>query len=264
MKSGEKPCTGAGPCIFISYSHKDSARVSPVLDAMRARGYRICYDAMIPAGEPWTKFLAEHISDCAVFLPFLSAAFLASGQCLKEVRFMDSKKKLTVPVWLETPDRNGVPAEVEFLLNKAQELRLGDFPDAAAFAEHLLREPNFQPCRDTPADTVAELVTNERPVSASASFVGRADILRDIEAAFRDGETIVNLYGMGGIGKSEICRKLYHDRADALSRYVGWLTWHDTLQNTLYAQFRDIREDNAARYLQLAREYVRDKGRELL
>ena len=265
MKSGEKSCTSSGPCIFISYSHKDSGRVFPVLDAMRKCGYRVCYDGMIPAGEPWTKFLAEHISDCAVFLPFLSAAFLVSGQCLKEVRFMDSTEKLVVPVWLEKLDRDSVPGEVVFLLNKAQELRLNDFPDAAEFAKHLLREPNFQPCRDVETVSArAELVTNERPVSASASFVGRADILRDIEAALRDGETIVNLYGMGGIGKSEICRKLFHDRADALSKYVGWLTWRDTLQNTLYAQFRDIREDNAERYLNLAREYVRQKGPELL
>ena len=249
----------SGDYVFISYRHNDKERVFPVLDAMREHGYRFWYDADIQAGERWTDELATHICACAVFVPFLSHDYDASRYCKQEVRFAFSESRDIVPVWLT--DKHSLSPELKMLQDNAQGISLTSPADFVAWMD---RQEIFRPCRDTPADTVAELVTNERPVSASASFVGRADILRDIEAAFRDGETIVNLYGMGGIGKSEICRKLYHDRADALSRYVGWLTWHDTLQNTLYAQFRDIREDNAARYLQLAREYVRDKGRELL
>ncbi|MBQ6985733.1 MAG: tetratricopeptide repeat protein [Oscillibacter sp.] len=252
MKSGE---------IFISYSHNDKERVFSVLDAMRARGYRFWYDADIQAGRQWTDELAASIAECAVFVPFVSDSYGASEYCMQEIRHAKRKKATISPVFLT--DTGKLSDNLRYQLEDLHGFSLKS-ASPGDFVAWMDRQEIFCPCRDTPAETVAELVTNERPVSASASFVGRADILRDIEAAFRDGETIVNLYGMGGIGKSEICRKLYHDRADALSRYVGWLTWHDTLQNTLYAQFRDIREDNAARYLQLAREYVRDKGRGLL
>ena len=42
--------TGDEPYIFISYSHRDTAKVYPILDALSDRKYRIWYDESCETG----------------------------------------------------------------------------------------------------------------------------------------------------------------------------------------------------------------------
>ena len=248
--------------IFISYSHQDNGQVLLALDTMRQHKYQIWYDEKdIQAATQWTDTLADSITNCAVFMPFVSDSYGVSEQCMREIRHAVRKNKPIVPVFLT--DKHTLPEKLNYKLEDWQGFTLQNAtPDA--FAAWLDKQTVFQTCREA-ADSVSNLVlVTERPMSPTPYFVGRDDILDAIEAAFRDGDDIVNVYGMGGIGKSEICRKFFRDRAPGLVTRAGWLTWRDTLQNTLYAQFPDIREDNAARYAQLARNYVNDAGHDLL
>ena len=181
MNAEETLYEGEKPYVFICYSHNDSGRVLPLLDAMRKHGYRFWYDKRIHPGEPWTKSLAEHLSNCAVFMPFLSPAFLQSLNCLDEVRYVHGKKNI-VPVWLDKLDRNTISDELKFLFSNAQELRAYQFADADAFAARLDTE-HIRPCRD--ADTVAasaELITNERPLERirAISFDGEEKLLNSL------------------------------------------------------------------------------------
>ena len=105
-----------------------------------------------------------------------------------------------------------------------------------AFAARLDAEPLFQRCRRvTVSDAV---VTRNRPVTPSEEFVGREEIMRDIEKLLRDGTEPVILYGAGGIGKSEICRKLFQKYAEGAGTRpagrLGWAMWRGTLKETFY------------------------------
>ena len=95
----------------------------------------------------------------------------------------------------------------------------------------------------------AKLVTRDRPMQPSGAFVGRVEKMAEIERSFRGGDTMVILRGMGGLGKSEICRKLFHTYTQGsgtrLVKTVGWLTWQGSVQDTLYGQFPPIKEENA-------------------
>ena len=282
MEAGWNLYEGKDPYLFISYSHADRSRVFPILRELEERGYRFWFDAGIYAGDPWTGTLAERISHCAVFLPFLSPAFVVSPNCLQEVR--KGKKKIIVPVWLEKVDRNAIDEEFSFLMNEAQELRVDRFADAAAFAAHLQYEKHFRPCL-APASASApepnthtapaEPVTRDEPMSPSPAFVGREETMDEIEQAFRDGASVFLLYGMGGMGKSEICRKLYRKwrTGTDLARRVGWITWRDAggpdtapkkptiakLKETFYGQFPQIDETDMDRYWQKTRTLLRDR-----
>ena len=44
------PYEGKEPYIFISYAHKDSDRVFPILEELDRRGYRVWYDDGIAPG----------------------------------------------------------------------------------------------------------------------------------------------------------------------------------------------------------------------
>ena len=58
--------------IFISYAHKDSDKVLPVIKALNDASFRVWYDAGIEAGSEWPENVAEHLCGSAVTLIFLS------------------------------------------------------------------------------------------------------------------------------------------------------------------------------------------------
>lgn len=252
---------GAEPYIFVSYSRADGERVRAIVAAMKRRGYRVWYDKGINAGEQWTETLARKIAECGAFMPFISRAFLDSKYCRKEVVHADKKDRTIVPVRLDESELSG---ELEFLFGNPQQIRPAPDETADAFAVGLDAAPLLRPCRAKDAETLrAEIVTLERPDKPSLAFVGREKQLRDIRTAFRNGAQAVDLYGMGGIGKSEICRKLFWEYAQEPGK-IGWAMWRGSLKDTFYGQFPGIDEPNAGRHLRQVTDRIRALGRGLL
>ena len=52
---------GGEPYGFISYAHKDAARVLPVIAALSWDRFRLWYDAGIEAGDNWPEVVADHL-----------------------------------------------------------------------------------------------------------------------------------------------------------------------------------------------------------
>lgn len=97
MKSYE----GKENFIFVSYAHKDSGKVLPILEELSARGYHIWYDEGIAPGSEWPENIAYHLSHCAIVLAFVTPSFAASPNCRRETTFALSKDKPFVGVFLE-------------------------------------------------------------------------------------------------------------------------------------------------------------------
>ena len=267
MSVQEERYEGAEPYVFISYSHADHERVLAIVTELKKRDYRVWYDANIEAGKQWTAELAEKIAECGLFLPFISRTFVDSEYCMQEVRHAKKKKRDMVPLWLA---KNDLWEELEFLLENRQGFSLLSHTNDELYA-WADSQRAFQSCRAGTAQTpapLAEIVTQNRPAAPSGAFVGREDKIQAIEDAFRDGQTAVVLYGMGGIGKSEICRKLFweyaHGAGTRLAGRIGWAMWRGTPKETFYGQFRDIREENAEIHWQQARAYLQTLGSDLL
>lgn len=96
-----KPYDGKEPYIFISYAHKDSDKVYPILENMHSRGYRIWYDDGIAPGSEWPENIAQHLNDATVVLAFISERSIASDNCRREITFALSKQKAFLSVMLE-------------------------------------------------------------------------------------------------------------------------------------------------------------------
>lgn len=71
--------------IFVSYAHRDSDVVMPVLAYLIRRGYNVWYDEGITPGTDWDEFLDKKIKGSSCFLCFISGRSLASQECLKEI-----------------------------------------------------------------------------------------------------------------------------------------------------------------------------------
>ena len=66
------PYEGNEDYLFISYSHRDTATVLPLLQRMKEEGYRFWYDEGIDPGTEWPESIAAHLSRCRVCLAFMS------------------------------------------------------------------------------------------------------------------------------------------------------------------------------------------------
>lgn len=72
--------------LFVSYAHKDSHLVMPVVEALFADKYRLWYDEGIAPGSEWPKNIETHLNAAAAVLIFVSASSLASPNCENEVK----------------------------------------------------------------------------------------------------------------------------------------------------------------------------------
>ena len=95
------PQKGDKPYLFASYSHKDSAKVIPILQRMSADGYRIWYDLGIDPGTEWDVNIANHIENCSFFIAFLSDHYLQSSNCQDELSFARELDKKRLLIYLE-------------------------------------------------------------------------------------------------------------------------------------------------------------------
>ncbi len=115
---------------------------------------------------------------------------------------------------------------------------------------------------------LAGVITKEHPVSPSAHFLGRKTELYDIEQAMTRKSRIVLLYGIGGIGKTELCRQLVENytvfTGTNIVKNIGWITYQDTLKNSVYEQFSEIQADDIETYWTRTRQYINSQGADLL
>ena len=139
MGEGRRPLyktySGTAPYGFISYAHADAERVLPVVGALDADRYRLWYDAGIEAGTNWPEVVASHLLHAGAAVFFLSARFLRSQNCVREVHDAVSQRKPMILVYLEPVE---LPGDLETIGNGAFEG--GDFetviiPDGCTVVE---------------------------------------------------------------------------------------------------------------------------------
>ena len=144
---------GSEPYIFISYAHKDSDRVLPIISGLQAQGFRVWYDAGIEAGTEWPEYIAEHLESCTVFLAFLSQSALDSPNCRREINFAIDECKEMLAVYLE---ELRLSAEMWMQPDELQTMFLYQCSSQESFIEELCRSRILAPCWDS-TEAIAEL-----------------------------------------------------------------------------------------------------------
>ena len=87
---------GKKPYLFVSYAHKDSDLVLPVIAKMFEKKFRVWYDEGIAPGSEWPKNIADHLNAATAFVIFVSENSLKSPNCENEViRAKKSGKDIT-------------------------------------------------------------------------------------------------------------------------------------------------------------------------
>ena len=104
-----KAYEGNKPYIFVSYAHKDSDTVLPILEALSEAGYRIWYDAGIEAGTEWPANIEAHLIQAEAVVVFISPNTVASRNCRNEIHLALNKNKEVLVIYLaETELKEGL------------------------------------------------------------------------------------------------------------------------------------------------------------
>ena len=76
---------GKQPYIFVSYSHRDSMIVLPVIEELYKHHYRVWYDEGIAPGSEWPHYIEAHMKGCDTALIFVSQNSMNSVYCENEL-----------------------------------------------------------------------------------------------------------------------------------------------------------------------------------
>ena len=137
---------GREPYIFISYAHKDMAKVLPIIEGLAEKGFRIWYDAGIEAGTEWPEYIAEHLENCAAFVAFISEAAIASKNCRREINFAIDLDKEPLAIYLEEVK---LTAGMRMQLGTLQAMFYYRHPSLTSFVDSLAEAKSLQGCSAT-------------------------------------------------------------------------------------------------------------------
>ena len=154
------PYEGDKPYIFISYAHRDSHMVFPILEELDRRGYRVWYDDGVAPGSEWPENIAQHLSNCYLTVSCLSPNYIQSANCRRELTFALSKHKNFLAVMLEPTEMS---LGLEMQLSAQLMVMRYNYSNEDAFYRKLCSCPDMAPCLEQPP--VAEPAPVAQPVA---------------------------------------------------------------------------------------------------
>lgn len=128
------PYEGKQKYIFISYSHRDTKRVYPILERLSKEGYRVWYDEGIDPGSEWPESIAEHLGNAAACIAMISNNYLASDNCRREMNFALKRQIPMLSLLLEDVEMS---AGVEMQLSANQAIFKHLLPSEDVFIEKI-------------------------------------------------------------------------------------------------------------------------------
>ncbi len=140
--------SGSEPYLFISYSHRDTEKVYPILDALYDKKYRIWYDESCENGNDFRDELRRKIEGCSAVVLFVSESSMASPFCGMEIIVARENGKRLYPIYLE--DADVVPPAFKILLDNTHH-------GTAENVEKLVRYM----VRDLPAEAMDRLTLSD-------------------------------------------------------------------------------------------------------
>lgn len=140
--------TGNEPYLFVSYSHRDTAKVYPILDALYDRKFRIWYDESCENGNDFRDELRRRIEDSSGIILFVSQHSMASPFCGMEIIVARENGKKLFPIYLD--DEAVVPPAFSILLSNTHH----------STAENMDRLVKAM-VRDLPAEAMDRLTLDE-------------------------------------------------------------------------------------------------------
>ncbi len=180
--------------IFVSYAHKDSAVVIPMIDAMMAAGFRVWYDQGIQAGTEWPEYIETHLDQCEVVLVCMSPATVNSVNCRNEINYASMLQKEMLVVYLEPTE---LAKGMNLQLNSKQSLFRYRHQTDDTFLRELVEANILRPCREDGGNADLSSVTIPRKTQPKPVVEDNGDRLSTVRSRL-SGKPVVGRVGTIG------------------------------------------------------------------
>ncbi len=209
--------------IFISFSFKDQATAEYVSNKLLSEyhiSYWMCTRDLV-GGDHFKSSIAEAIKNARLVLMIQSENSLASKEVPKEVSIALDYNKPVIPFVLDNAELCG---DLEYDLIGIHRIDARK-PTLDERIEELARQIYSmlsKKASENDAWAVRFLRTkllSTATVVPKKVFLGRDDTLKEIHEGFKNGDRLMFLYGIGGIGKTQIAKqyvKQYKDDYDTI------------------------------------------------
>ena len=125
IKTKFEAYVGNEPFLFVSYSHRDTEKVYPILDTLHDKKYRIWYDESCETGNDFRDELRHKIEKCEAVVLFVSASSMSSPFCGMEIIVARENNKRIYPIYV---DDSEVPPAFQILLANTHHGSVNDLP----------------------------------------------------------------------------------------------------------------------------------------
>lgn len=235
-KCGAVPYEGDEKFIFVSYCHKDSEEVFPIIEQMVRDGYRVWYDEGINPGNDWPEIIADHLSRCSVCIAFISEKSIDSHDCGREINFALLKKKTFFSVYLEEVE---LSAGLEMQLTSTQSIFKYKYSDFDSFMKTLYKGNGLDDCRygSVEGANIGSLAQNSNYAYNESDFVFPESSMRKLS---RD-EISKTISGMKGAPVSDslaqdaineiYARNGYVFKTQSIKQYYESKPWYSADSN---------------------------------
>ena len=137
------PYHGSEPYIFVSYSHRNSARAAEIISRLNQAGFRVWYDEGLIPGREWDDNIARIIMGCSYFIALLTREYLDSANCRDELSFARDKDKPLLLIYL---DEVALPAGMELRLGRIYAIHRNQYPTEEAFYSKVFSATGIERC----------------------------------------------------------------------------------------------------------------------
>ena len=101
-----KPYEGNEQYIFVSYSHKDTDIVLPLIKKLQDK-YNIWFDERINPGSEWADTISNKISNCSLFIYAITKNSISSSNCLDEIALARDLEKPFINLFIDNTELTG-------------------------------------------------------------------------------------------------------------------------------------------------------------
>lgn len=128
---------GSAPYIFVSYAHRDSASIAPLIGIISDCYARVWYDDAIQPGTEWPEYIAKKLRGASMMIAFVSENYFDSLNCRRELAFAERLDKKVLFVFT---DGYMLPRDVKKSKLAYREIRRAGYGDEEKFLEALNAE----------------------------------------------------------------------------------------------------------------------------
>ena len=235
---------------FISFSFSDQELAENIVNILTSQHEISCWICSrdIVGGRRYKKLIPEAIDQSRVLVLLQSASAIESREIPKEIGMAFDADIPIIPFKIDDAALKGDLRYdlygIEFI-----DARVPTFEERVSELAKAIKSFTGKDSKTDNAEAISRPKLISTPnVLPKMVFCGRDGLLLDIHNRFQAGERVLFLYGIGGIGKTQIAKQ-YVKRYSGHYDTIIYAMYHGSIRELLLAEAPFVMEPALARYM---------------